>query len=82
MGAIARDETEHAALAWDVAAWLEPQLTDAERASLARDRAEALDALTRGASVAADEALVATVGAPTPAQTHALLAPLRATLWS
>ncbi len=82
MGAIARDETEHAALAWDVAAWLEPQLTDAERASLARDRSEALDALMRGASVAADEALVATVGAPTLAQTHALLAPLRATLWS
>ena len=30
MHAIAADETEHAGLAWDVAAWLEPQLDPEE----------------------------------------------------
>ena len=42
MRTIAEDETRHAGLAWDVAAWLEPRLTVDERAAVARARARAI----------------------------------------
>jgi hypothetical protein len=41
MRMIARDETRHAALAWDVAAWAEARLTDEERAEITAARAVA-----------------------------------------
>lgn len=41
MAAIADDEIRHAALAWDVAAWIDTTLTDDERARVAQARAEA-----------------------------------------
>lgn len=48
LGQIARDESQHAALAWSVAAWLETRLTPSarRRVRVARDRA--LAALLRG----------------------------------
>ncbi|MFO0630298.1 MAG: ferritin-like domain-containing protein [Polyangiales bacterium] len=75
---IARDETGHAALAWDVAAWLEPQLAEDVRADLHRARAEALAALTPRDADEADPALSSAVGLPSRAQSRALLAHLRA----
>ncbi|OJY30661.1 MAG: hypothetical protein BGO98_28575 [Myxococcales bacterium 68-20] len=42
MRGIAEDETRHAGLAWDVAAWLEPQLSVEDRMTVASARAEAL----------------------------------------
>src|SRR5262249_806141 len=45
MRTIARDETSHAALAWDVARWIEPRLRPATRARLAQARRDALSTL-------------------------------------
>lgn len=70
---IARDEARHAALAHDVAAWLEPRLDDEERAAIARARADAVADL-RAAVLrppAADVAALA--GMPKPREARALL---------
>jgi rubrerythrin len=45
MGAIADDEMRHASLAWQVAAWLEPRLSEAERAAVREAREGARAAL-------------------------------------
>lgn len=45
MTEVARDEAEHAALAHDVAAWLEPRLLPAERRAIADAKARAIDGL-------------------------------------
>jgi hypothetical protein len=45
MGRIARDETRHAALAWRVARWIEPRLSDGARARVRRAIGEAFAAL-------------------------------------
>jgi hypothetical protein len=45
--AIAKDETEHAALSLDLAEWIEPQLTDRERDALAAAREDAFAELER-----------------------------------
>jgi hypothetical protein len=42
---IAQDETRHAALAWQIAAWIEPQLPNASRLRIAARRESALQAL-------------------------------------
>ncbi|MBS2017817.1 MAG: hypothetical protein JST00_33375 [Deltaproteobacteria bacterium] len=45
MSAIADEETEHAALSWDIAAWIEAQLDDVQRAELAQVRRDAITEL-------------------------------------
>lgn len=45
MGAIARDELEHAALAWDIASWLEPRLDPRARRGVREARLRALRGL-------------------------------------
>jgi hypothetical protein len=45
MRIIARDETRHAALAWEIAAWAEPRLTSEERSEIAAAQREAALAL-------------------------------------
>lgn len=42
---IAQDETQHAALAWQIAAWIEPQLAPGTRRYVASQRTRALHAL-------------------------------------
>jgi hypothetical protein len=42
---IAQDETRHAALAWQIAAWIEPQLAPGTRRYVASERTRALHAL-------------------------------------
>ena len=70
---IARDEARHAALAHEVAAWLEPRLDDEQRAAIARARAEALEDL-RVAVLQPPSADVATLaGMPQPREARALL---------
>ena len=61
---IAKDETRHAALAWGIARWLSPRLSDEERACVAKATREALATLR--AEVAAFPADVAReLGLPT-----------------
>lgn len=59
MRVIAADETSHASLAWDVAAWLEPRLTEDERRQLVVARTEALDELHVGLRAEPSPSLVA-----------------------
>jgi len=73
LGRIARDEARHASLAHDVARWLEPRLSEGERAEIARARAKAIADL-RSAVLrppATDVARLA--GMPRPREARALL---------
>ena len=73
MEAIAVDETEHAALAWDVAAWLDSQIDSAGRDAARRARQDACGSLLSICAVAADRAGEgAEGGAPRTAATEDL----------
>lgn len=81
MKAIARDETRHAALSWDVAAWIEPRLTDEERRAVGRAREAAVEALWRdlGAEAPGDAERLA--GVPRAREARSLHAALSEALW-
>jgi len=80
MQTIAVDETEHAALAWDVAAWLDPQIDSAGRDAARRAKraayASLLDSVCAGASTER-----ARLGLPSPAEELRLLHELASTLF-
>jgi len=78
--AIARDETRHAELAWDLANWAEPQLDGRARANVARARAEALHELWHEAQHEPPDPLVRTAGVPRSRVARALLQGLAAAL--
>lgn len=74
MAAIADEETEHAALSWDIAAWLESQLDDADRARLAVERRRAVAELERDlATDPTDEPTRRLAGFPAPAEAARML---------
>lgn len=80
MTQIAEDETRHAQLSWQIAAWLEPRLSEAERAavSLARRAAYAQLSRTLAPRLSADALHV--VGLPDEAVSAGLLTQLGAAL--
>jgi rubrerythrin len=73
MTEIARDEAAHAALAWDVHAWLGGRLTAEERADVDGAAREAIVALETELSVEPPAALVRDVGLPDAARAHLLM---------
>ncbi|MBX3225838.1 MAG: ferritin-like domain-containing protein [Labilithrix sp.] len=73
MQTIAEDETKHAGLAWDVAAWLEPQLTTDERLLVDDARRRALADLRAELAIEPDADLRARAGMPEAAAALALL---------
>lgn len=79
MGAIADDETEHAALAWDVAAWIDTQLDAEEKSAVLGARSEAYAEVVHasGRPSCTDPRL----GLPTPAESLVLLAELGGALY-
>ena len=81
MQRIAEDETRHGALAWNVAAWLEPLLSDDERARIERARIDAAASLMNG-TVQPHPDVVRTAGAPTAAQASRLLHAVAGELWA
>ena len=81
MRVIANDEAEHASLAWQIAAWAEPQLTDGERATLRSLQEAAIGELSKD-SATASQLLTRVAGVPDRAQTEQLLSSLRTRLWS
>jgi hypothetical protein len=82
MRAIAEDETRHASLAWQIAAWLEPRLSAQERAELRTAQRQAVVGLAEELDGAADTpALQMLAGVPSRAQAQRLLATLRTHLW-
>lgn len=76
MVTIAREETEHAALSWDLAAWLESKLDVDERLSLDRERHDAVLELAREVARTTDPTLVAVAGIPTENEAATLLGEL------
>jgi hypothetical protein len=51
MESVGRDECRHAELAWSVASWILPQLTEAERTAVAEAAANAIDSLAEEGNV-------------------------------
>jgi len=81
MREIADDEIRHAELSWAVAAWLEPQLTDAERARIDQARRDAIVTLRLQASEEPDPELRRLAGLPTGLEAVAYVDHLAADLW-
>lgn len=82
MTAIAEDESRHAALSWEIAAWIEPRLTDAERAELSIARARAFSELRAEAETEPSPRLVDVAGLPDASTALALLDHLAATIFA
>ena len=80
MAIIAEDETRHAQLAWQVAAWLEPRLPVAARAELQRARADALHQLAREVEVGLSAADAAAIGWPSAQRSLILIERMASTL--
>lgn len=64
MAEIAGEETEHAALSWDIATWIEAQLGDDERAVLAKERRDAFVTLASELAAPVDPRVVLASGVP------------------
>jgi hypothetical protein len=79
---IAVDETRHAQLAWDVAAWIAPKLDEVSSARLRRARDVTVDAVSEEAFAEVDPALVLFAGLPSSDDALGLLTELDAQLWS
>jgi hypothetical protein len=80
MRRIADDETSHASLAWDVAAWVEPLLSPAEREQLATARLDALRELSVSVQRHASDESLRAAGVPGPLEAEHLLTALASTL--
>jgi hypothetical protein len=81
MRGIAADELRHASLAWQIAAWAEPQLSGAEVAELRVLQTRAIAELSAGERGARAPQLLATAGLPDAVQSMELLAALVRDLW-
>lgn len=73
MQRIADDETRHAELSWDIAAWAQTRLTPREREQLRAAQREAVAALRAELSAPVHPALVETAGLPDSASALAML---------
>lgn len=73
MRAIADEETSHAALSWDIAAWLEARLDEEGRDAVRRAREDAIAELARELRCPVGSALEQTAGLPRPAEALAML---------
>ncbi len=73
MAAIADEETEHAALSWDLASWLDTRLTDEERARVAAERRAAFNELACALEVPVSAEIEHIAGFPSPREARRLL---------
>ena len=81
MAAIARDETRHADLSWDVARFLDTKLDPKARAAVRRARARAVASLYERVSRQSASQMVRLVGVPEPRHARRLVDALAAALW-
>jgi hypothetical protein len=72
MRTIARDETNHAELAWQIAAWVTPHLTETQRTELRQAQTQALLSLSQ-ARPALPPLAAASIGIPNPILARALV---------
>jgi hypothetical protein len=77
LAGIARDEIEHAAIAWQVAAWLEPRLCAAERREVDDARRRALAELRAEVAQDPPEVLAEITGLPGACEARRLLRALQ-----
>jgi hypothetical protein len=82
MRSIARDETRHAALAFAVAAWVKPALTELEQTDLERATGAALLALKAECAEDPSAALREAAGLPSANTALAMLGALEREVWS
>jgi len=82
MRTIAQDETRHAALAWELERWIEPQLTVAERKHLDTIKRSAVAQLAREMAQPMPAELIRDAGLPPVEVAAAMLDRLRAELWA
>jgi len=81
MATIAEDELRHAVLAWQIAAWLMPQLSTAQHARVREAQRAAVAALRQSALEEEAEELRRLTGLPSAEQALTLVASLEQTLW-
>jgi hypothetical protein len=82
MAQIAEDETRHAQLAWALQAWLEPQLSQAQRAQVTAERNRVLEALAADLDVGLSREEHAALGFPTADVSAALLRSMSQALYA
>ena len=82
MRGIAADETRHAALAWEVAAWIEPLLSERERYAIDMARQEAVTKLGLDLAIDPDARVAHIAGAPTAAECAGLFRAVQVELWA
>lgn len=82
MATVARDETVHAALAWDLHAWLEDHLPASDWAEVEEAMASTIDELSGELARPRGASLTSLAGLPDEDTALALLDGLRAQLWT
>jgi hypothetical protein len=82
MRRIAREETSHAELAWEVRRWLDGKLDPAARRAVDEAQANAIATLTRELAREPEGLLVAELGLPTACEARAAVASLHASIWA
>jgi hypothetical protein len=82
MAEIAEDETEHAALAFAIDAWVQSRLDDRGRARVAAARADAVGALRRELGCVPDELTRVALGLPDAVAALRLCSALEQSLWA
>jgi len=78
---IARDETRHAALSWQVASWAASRLSAAACERVAAAQRQAVETLRRELSIEQEQSIREAAGLPSPVEALALLAQLEQRLW-
>lgn len=79
---VAADETGHAALSWDLAAWLDTQLSTAERALVRAARAEAIARFGAPHDNGLSPSAASSAGLPSASVAGALFTRLEQRLWA
>lgn len=82
MRIVAIDETRHAELAWDLAAWFETRLSSAERRIVAAARASAIGAVLAESDAPVPDEVHRRAGVPTPPQARRMIEELAARAWT
>jgi hypothetical protein len=82
MKRIARDEARHAALGWRIHEWAMTRLDSSERARVEDVMARAIEELEGSSRVEPDRSVARTLGLPASPQAVALVAAMRAEVWS
>lgn len=78
---ISDEETGHAALSWDIHAWVMPQLTEAQRTQITVAQTEALDKLMADFKQEGNPVLQRAFGLPTRDDAARLFTQLQETVW-